>query len=287
MNPIIYNKFTVFLLTKAMRLSRRFLKRREDYLKIEKENAWKSNFKDGSFTHKLDDVCQIKLYEDSSLSKDIFFGFESDEIRFIQNTLRQGDTFIDIGANIGLFSILASQKVSTTGKIIAFEPTPKTFKRLQENIKLNKCKNIEAREIGLSDSNGELEFFVSTTGHDAWNSLVENEDYGVSEKIKISVDTLDSQLSSIDKSLIKLVKIDVEGWEKFAIQGGEDFFRNYSPLVLVEFTESNTWNAGYMVQDIYDIFSEWGYKWYRIENGNLKEDKKRLHYPYLNLIAKK
>jgi hypothetical protein len=81
------------------------------------------------------------------------------------------------------------------------------------------------------------------------------------------------------------VKIDVEGWEKFVLYGGKDFLVNYNPIVMVEFTEENTFNAGYPVYDIYDIMQDFGYVWYGINNGELVKKEKKLHYPYDNLIA--
>jgi len=54
---------------------------------------------------------------------------------------------------------------------------------------------------------------------------------------------------------------------------------------MIEFTESNTFAAGYFVQELYDILIDWGYKWYRLEGQGFKPETKRIHYPYDNLIA--
>ena len=96
---------------------------------------------------------------------------------------------------------------------------------------------------------------------------------------------MDIELEEVDKSNIKLVKIDVEGWEKFVLNGGRDFFVKFSPIVMVEFTEENTFNVGYGVHEIYDIMQNYGYTWYRIRNSKLVIEIKKMHYPYDNLIA--
>lgn len=239
------------------------------------------------FEHKLGNDLKINLYMDSVLSKIIYDGFEQEELNFVKSILKSGDVFIDIGANIGLFSLIASQCVGKGGKVIAFEPAPTTFNRLLENEDLNNIKNIDSRNIGLSDELGELNFYISDNGFDAWNSFAPSADNKLQKKITVSVSTLDYELQHIDKAKIKLVKIDVEGWEKFVLKGGEIFFKNYSPLIMVEFTDENTFNAGYSVHEIYDAMVNYGYEWHTIKNGELIKEAKRLHYPYINLIAVK
>lgn len=259
-----------------------YIDRSNDKINNEK---WLNIFK--GFDKIIFQIAEIKLnlYKDSILSQFIYEGFEKEEIDFMLRTLNQNDFFIDIGSNIGLFSLIASKKVGSKGKVICFEPSQEIYGRLIENIELNEFKNIEARNIGLSDKEGELKFYFSDQGFDAWNSFAP--DSRLKKSINVNASTLDKQLDYIDKSKIKMVKIDVEGWEKFVIKGGCSFFANYSPIVMVEFTEENTFNAGYSVHDIFIELESLGYEWFRIENGNLIEEKKHIHYPYTNLVAKK
>lgn len=239
------------------------------------------------FEHNLDQDLKINLYKDSILSKIIYDGFEQDELNYVKNILQEGDVFVDVGSNVGLFSLIAAKCVGNGGKVISFEPAPIIFDRLLENKKRNEIKNIDARNIGLSDEVGELTFYVSDTGYDAWNSFAPSRDYKLQKKIEVNVSTLDHELFSVDKSKIKLVKIDVEGWEKFVLKGGENFFRHFSPIVMVEFTDENTFNAGYSVHEIYDIMVSYGYEWFTIQNDILIKESKKLYYPYNNLIAMK
>lgn len=271
-------------------LSKILLKIKKKLDKIEKvkqNKKWEDLFQENNYTtYNLLPNVKINLYKDDYLSKKIYTGFEQDEINFINSNLNQGDIFIDIGANIGLFSIIAANKVGNSGKVIAFEPTKKVFNKLIENATLNNFENIDFRNIGLSNKKQTLSFYVSQDGFDAFNSFVENNDRE-EQKITIEASTLDIELENINKSLIKIVKIDVEGWEKYVLLGGQDFFTNYSPIVMMEFTEENTFNAGYSIHELYDMMQNYGYKWYRITNGELVEEKKQIHYPYVNLIAKK
>ena len=252
------------------------------------DNLWYKKFIEKDFFQfNLNHDVKINLYKDSVLSRLIYDGFEKQETNYLTTVLKSGDVFIDIGANIGLFSLLASKLVGEEGKVICFEPSLDVFSRLEENILSNNFTNIDCRNIGLSDKEGELTFYTSKNGHDAWNSFAPSQDDKLEKEIKVEVSTLDSELSDINKALIKLVKIDVEGWEKFVLNGGRDFFVNFNPIVMVEFTEENTFNAGYSVYEIYDLMQSWGYSWYRIIDGKLVREVKKMRYPYANLIAKK
>ena len=276
-------------------LAGKIAKEMQDFQKNEDEkkakrldNLWDKKFiEEDSFQFKLNEDVHINLYKDSVLSRLIYDGFEKHETNYLSTVLKAGDVFLDIGANIGLFSLLASRLVGEQGKIISFEPSTDVFLRLKENILSNNFTNIDCRNIGLSDKKGELTFYTSKNGHDAWNSFAPSQDDKLEKQIKVEVSTLDYELLDANKALIKLVKIDVEGWEKFVLNGGKDFFVNFNPTVMVEFTEENTFNAGYSVYEIYDIMQSWGYFWYRIIDGKLVREIKRMRYPYANLIAKK
>ncbi len=273
-----------------------FLDIRKDYIdkKINTENErkdrlWQSKFKDGNtfFVMQLQDNISINLYKNSLLSKLIFEGnFELNEINFLKKFLKKEDYFLDIGANIGLFSINASRIIGENGKIISFEPSPVTFSRLKENIELNKFTNVDIRNIGISDKKGELTLNISETGHDAWDTFATNIDKKMfNNSATVPVHTLDDELKEIDKERISLVKIDVEGWEKFVLNGAKEFLTKYEPVLMVEFTENNTEAAGYNVLELYDIMSSFGYKWYKYINGNLIPEKRNKRYVYDNLIA--
>jgi FkbM family methyltransferase len=271
---------------KISRIMRDFQKYQDDKIIMAANESWDRLFNEaGFFEFNLNNDVKINLYKDSVLSRLIYDGFEKEETDYLTKTLKKGDVFVDIGTNIGLFSLIASKIVGIEGKVLCFEPAPLTFSRLTENVKLNNFINIDSRNIGLSDKNGELTFYVSNNGYDAWNSFAPSQDNKLETSIQVPVSTVDMELKDIDKAKIKLVKIDVEGWEKFVLYGGKDFLVNYNPIVMVEFTEENTFNAGYPVYDIYDIMQDFGYVWHRISNGELVKEKKKLHYPYDNLIA--
>lgn len=257
-------------------------------IELKKKEKWDANFLDNNkIQYKISERVNINLYKDSVLSRLIFEGnFELDEINFVKNTLKKGDVFIDIGANIGLFSLIGAEIVGNEGKVICYEPSPNTFNRLKENIVLNQFTNIVHNNIGISDKKSVLKLNISENGHDAWDTFANNVDSTTYQKTAdINVNTLDDEISELDIKKIKLIKIDVEGWEKFVLLGAKNVLNNFSPILLVEFTQANTQAAGYNVLEIYDIMTNLGYKWYRYKNNKLVIEKKQKTYLYDNLIA--
>lgn len=235
---------------------------------------------------------KIRLYTDSLLSKFIYFDiFENDEIQFTTRFLKKDDVFIDIGSNIGLFSLHASPIVGKYGKVICFEPSNITFKRLQENITLNNFKNINAINSAVSNTNGQTNLQLASDGYDAWNSLAKPSRGDVLHTETIDCITFDTFMETCTNSQrISLIKIDVEGWEIPVLEGGKDFFMKESaPTVLIEFTDENAINAGYSCKDLYNLLLSYGYTLfsYNANTNELIQEELRSEYPYVNLIATK
>jgi FkbM family methyltransferase len=235
---------------------------------------------------------KLYCYTDSVLAKLIFTeDFEENEQIFLTRYLSKGDIYIDIGANIGIFVVIAARLVGEEGKVIAFEPTPLTFKRLQENCQLNDYKNIDLYQIALSDEVDKLLFYISNIGFDAWNSFAL--DPADIEKTKILIDTY--PLRNIlecnkDIYLANLIKIDVEGWEHKVLSGGKDFFSNpKAPTLLIEFTDQNALHAGSSCKELYKFLVSLGYSMYKfdLKSNRILPEKMQTNYPYSNLIATK
>lgn len=132
--------------------------------------------------------------------------YDFDDMNFLLRYLKRGDAFIDVGANVGIYSILAAVELDCT--VHSFEPDPKTYKELEYNITINNISNNYSYCLGLSHTNESL-FLTSNKG--AANHVTDDP----SNSTKISLRALDS--FRIDAEFIK---IDVEGFEFFVIKGG-------------------------------------------------------------------
>jgi FkbM family methyltransferase len=234
---------------------------------------------------------KINLYKDSQLSQLVITDtFEQEEITFISRYLKGGDVFIDVGSNIGLYSLLASLIVGKKGKIIAIEPGKQTYSRLLENIQLNNFQNIHALNCALSDKNEEKEFYVDKSGFDAWNSFAKPSAGNYLEKETVNAQTLDSLVKVFMLPCVDMIKIDVEGWEVPVLMGAkETLSQKNAPVLMVEFTEQNAKNAGFSCKELFEKGEEYGYVWYKYNSqyNELSEVKLKNDYPYENLVAAK
>jgi len=114
----------------------------------------------------------IKLYADSRLSELIRYGgFERTERTFVERFLRSGDIFVDVGANAGLYTILAAGIVGPIGHVLSFEPCRRTHARLVENVRRNKFQNVTLVCAALSNSRGSARLCLAPQEMDAWHSL--------------------------------------------------------------------------------------------------------------------
>ena len=166
---------------------------------------------------------------DKGMSGDLYSGLnEYRDMAFMMHYLRTSDEFYDIGANAGSYTVLASVVVGC--KSYAHEPIPSTFNKLIDQVNINGITDkVELNNSGIGASEGVLYF---TNSLDDRNHVVD-EDSG-SSVIEVETTTLDKKYKPQATSL---VKVDVEGYEGFVIDGGKDFFSN--PKVKVVILELN------------------------------------------------
>lgn len=264
-----------------------------DWQRNRRANVWKSHMKSGTpVIDRLSDGEYIQLYPQDRLSERIFMKqFEQDEQQFIRKFLRTGDNFVDAGANIGLYTIIAAKKLEKNGRVFAFEPSSINFKKLLENVELNRYRNVVCVQAALSHREEQRDFVISLDGFGAHNSLAcptRGNNFG-----KESVSCIPWEKFSSENGLngkITLMKIDVEGWELNVLTGGEKIFsQDNAPDVLIEFTEANAQSAGLSCQLLFQKITELGYGIYFIDlkNKRLVHQERWQKLPHVNLFATK
>nr|WP_242018292.1 FkbM family methyltransferase [Pseudanabaena sp. FACHB-1998] len=143
---------------------------------------------------------------------------------FCLHVLRQDDLFVDVGANIGSYTVLASRVVGA--KSIAFEPVPKTFNHLLQNVNINQINSlVDSVCCAVGKENGSVIF---SSDNDTMNKVVDEAYSGKS--IEVPVKSLDDLLNTLQPSVIK---IDVEGFEEEVIQGALNILKCDSLLAIM------------------------------------------------------
>jgi len=166
--------------------------------------------------------------------------------------LAAGDTVVDVGANIGYYSVLAGKAVGPTGHVVALEPHPGNARLLQTNLVLNGFwGNSTVGVCAAFSGPAELEFFAR--GRFGANSSLapvtqeELDELGDTQDVlKVRAVDLDSYLAQVGHAHdVRLIKVDVEGAELFAFQGAERLLRETKPRIVVEWSPGQQTRAGY------------------------------------------
>jgi FkbM family methyltransferase len=178
-----------------------------------------------------------------------------DDMLFTLRYLRSTDTFVDVGANVGIYSLLASRAVAE-GQVLAFEPNPIAAERMRQNLRLNKLDNVvlQTAAVGTRAGSAALTATLGTADHIAAGEPSEI------NTISVSMTTLD--VAVMGASPVSLVKIDVEGFEVEVLRGASDLLtRDDAPVWIMEVNGlSERYGAGDAM--IEDIFRRHGYGMY-------------------------
>ena len=191
------------------------------------------------------------------------YGLKSEpDFEVMRSVLRPNDHFVDVGANIGVFSMLASLKVGDEGIVYAIEALPFNQVLLEKNIALNHIRNVRLVPVALTDQDGELDLFPSTNGNLGMTSLSSVGEKG--KPVRVRARTLDSLMAEGTIAGCDVLKIDIEGAEPLALQGMQTLFATRPPrAVLIEVSESLLANFGAKPSDILNFFTQHGYNWHR------------------------
>ena len=148
----------------------------------------------------------------------------------MKGVLKPGDTFIDAGANIGVYTVLASRLVGPEGKVISVEMMPDTAERLESHIHMNHLENVTLIRRALSDVPGKTVTATVQAGkHGQATIATDTGRYGLGREIQVQTTTLDTITEHIPA--VRLMKIDVEGAELQALQGGNVLLHKIDGLV--------------------------------------------------------
>ncbi len=181
--------------------------------------------------------------------------YEPETFRFLRETLKRGDTVLDIGGHIGLFAVVAARLVGANGKVFSFEPTPFTRGVLQEVVELNECSGIvEVRGEAVAARRGEMTFFDTGEPISNANSLVKSE----RSQIEMRVPTVSVDEFAAERRLtIDCLKIDVEGAELDLLRGVRKTFLNDRPSARLGLHPPFIKQNGQTLAEIWDLLAEY------------------------------
>ncbi len=169
-----------------------------------------------------------------------------------------GDTFLDVGANIGYFSLLASQLVGSEGRVVSFEPSARALSKLTAHLCLNRCSNVTVCSQAMGDATGPEKLNWASSSNIGGSSIARGTpSQGYSEQIFIR--TLDDVCKEMQLQP-SFIKLDVEGFELFALRGAERILKASHPVVVCELTNQFLTDHSQSANDMLDFMAAIGYR---------------------------
>ena len=204
----------------------------------------------------------VSLGNNSGLFLYVCGSYEPNELAFVDRVLHPGMTFIDIGANEGLYSLFAARRVGPSGRVIAVEPSSRERAILQANLARNQIDNVTVVPNALADRPGAAELKIAPTSHGGHNTLgqfVYEGDSAVARE-NVAVETLDGLVERLGIAQIDVVKVDIEGAELKLFAGGRNLLSRQRPTLLVEANDEALKRQGASAEALVDLLLSHDYQ---------------------------
>jgi FkbM family methyltransferase len=200
--------------------------------------------------------------------------YEPDVANLLIKVLGEGDVAVDVGANIGFFTVLASILVGPTGRVVAFEPSAENVERLRANLAHNDCKNVTIIEKAATNQVGEVEFFINSGnsgGHALWDIGQwpgYTEENGTPARVAVPATTLDAEWAQLRLPTPKVIKIDVEGADQRVLEGASDLLVRQKPrFVIAELHPFGLVKMGCSQKSLRGFIERLGYSTFGLTNS--------------------
>lgn len=201
------------------------------------------------------------------VDRDVYFlQYEYWESRLLRRIVRPGWTVVDVGANIGYYTLLFARLVGRSGCVYSFEPQASTYAALSRNISLNEPGNVRAFRVALSDSVGEAP--LAETGERPHATHIAGIGEASSEKVPLI--TLDSFLAAESARGLDLVKVDIEGYEMRFLAGAAETLARFRPIVQLELNPSMLTRFEASPEAVVKQLADAGYGLYQLRRSRLR-----------------
>ncbi len=184
-------------------------------------------------------------------------GTEADMVRHF---IGKGDTFLDVGANHGSFSVIAARQVGSSGFIIAVEPQPRMARMVKKSLAANAKCHFEVLSFACGDKNGSVDFFIPKSTSGTAGLFRSFSAACAHEKLTVQLRKFDDVVNWREFPGNVFLKLDVEGSELFFLRGAEQMLRARKPGILLEINPKSSQAAGVSVEQTIQFLRDVGYR---------------------------
>jgi FkbM family methyltransferase len=217
----------------------------------------------------IEDLTAV-IYPRDQLSRALYVSglYEPNTALVLQRLLKPGATFLDVGAHAGVFTMLGSRFVGSTGRVVSFEPSHRERARLEEHISLNRLANVTVVPKAVAGRSGTTTLRVAVSEYGGLNTLGTRFAYdGVETAAEVTVDvtTLDEFVFDAGLSRVDAIKLDIEGAEYSALTGATRTLASFRPALVIEVFSSALAAHGATPAGLETLLRESGYQAFRID----------------------
>jgi FkbM family methyltransferase len=207
----------------------------------------------------------LKVDSIDSLGISWYKQYEVFETEILKRLVYAGDVAVDLGANIGYFTLHLSQSVGPNGTVHAFEPEPGTYQLLSENLSMNRVSNVRVNQVAVSDRNGEITLYLNPT-HQGDHRVFQFDSGQPS--VKIECQTLDAYFSQ-SQARVDFIKMDIQGAEYGAVLGMRRIIdMNNNLILLTEFEPRLLNENGVKPSDFLDLLIQQRLVLFQVDKAN-------------------
>jgi FkbM family methyltransferase len=199
--------------------------------------------------------------------------YEPVSVGMVSEHLGAGATFIDVGADIGYYSLKAAPLVGPTGHVIAVEPNPEALRRLQVNLAASGASVVAVAPVACSDAEGTLDLYVApdfNVGETSLSKANASQDGAITHTYKVRSRPLDDIVRDSGVNRVNAIKIDVEGAEYVVLKGAQQTLDRFHPMLLIELVESQLRGMGTSSAQVRELLKAHGYREGRHDDLNVE-----------------
>jgi FkbM family methyltransferase len=178
--------------------------------------------------------------------------------KFIEATLSPNDVFIDVGAHVGYFTLLAGRRVGPTGTVLSIEPNPFAWEQLERNVERSHLQNVLVEHTACGESRAVVQLYLHAESNSSMASLYSGKASGAGT-VEVPCTTLDHLCRERGLQRVKLVKIDVEGAELFVLRGMKGIMREMRPAIVIELHPHLLEDVGTPIDDVLTLLKDLDY----------------------------
>jgi FkbM family methyltransferase len=203
------------------------------------------------------------------------------ELAYLEKILSPGKLFVDVGANFGIYTLVASKIVGETGRVLAFEPTAQSFAVLRRNVELNRFTNVRGFQAALAETRSRAWL---NYGWDPVGNWLDKDSICGNQGEEVQTEALDQLLEENGIDRVDAIKIDVEGAEELVLRGATRCLTMQRPVVIFEFNPGCAARLGLLPWGARDLLESLGYEFVLLGDCARSGD---LHSrpTYFNIVA--